>query len=202
MMRAVLLALFILALPVVAQGQTRHNLTEGEILRGHFTQERHLKGFAAPLKSEGSFTLAPGQGLIWRTEKPFAIATVITAGGLAQEVNGNQTMKMPAAKMPFLSRLYAMLGGALAGNWRSLDEDFHLTQSGDDSDWRLEMIPKHPDNLAMPFRSIAIAGRQFVDTVILTKPDDDFDKLIFSNQALSAGPPTADEAATLKAAGL
>jgi hypothetical protein len=111
-------------------------------------------------------------------------------------------MKMPAAKLPFLSRLYAMLGGALAGDWRSLEEDFNLMQSGDDSDWRLEMIPKRPDNVAMPFRSISIAGRQFVETVILTKPDEDFDKLTFSDQILSAGPLAAEEAAALKAAGL
>lgn len=202
MIHRFLLALLIAALPLVAQAQTRHNLTDGEVLRGRFTQERHLKGFAAPLKSEGSFVLAPGQGLIWRTEKPFAISTVITAGGLAQEVNGNQTMKMPAAKLPFLSRLYAMLGGALAGDWKNLDEDFNLTQSGNDADWRLDMVPKHPDNVAMPFRSIAIAGRQFVESVTLTKPDDDFDKLTFFDQALSAGSLAADEAAALKAAGL
>lgn len=202
MIRGLLLACILWCLPLAAQAQTRHNLAEGEVLRGKFVQERHLKGFAAPLKSEGTYVLAPGHGLIWRTEKPFAVVTIITAGGFAQEVNGNQTMKMPAAKLPFLARLYAMLGGALAGDWQALGDDFNLTASGDDSDWSLQMVPKRADNVAMPFRNIVIAGKRFVESVMLTKPDDDFDKLRFFDQVLSPGPLSVEEDSALKAAGL
>src|SRR5215475_1777275 len=53
-------------------------LREGQILRGHFEQERHLEGFQAPVKSTGTFLLVPGRGLVWRTEAPFAVTTVIS----------------------------------------------------------------------------------------------------------------------------
>ena len=75
-MRRLILAL--VCLPGMASAQT---LEVGQVLRGHFVQERHLKGFNAPLRTEGSFVLAPGKGLIWRAEKPFAVTTVITAAG-------------------------------------------------------------------------------------------------------------------------
>ncbi len=57
-------------------------LKKGQILRGRFEQFRTLKGFGAPLKSAGSFTLAVERGLIWRAETPFAMMTVMTGNGL------------------------------------------------------------------------------------------------------------------------
>ncbi len=86
-------------------------LTTGQVLRGRFVQERHMRGFNAPLRSEGHFVLAPGKGLIWRAEKPFSVTTIITAAGLVQEAGGTETLHLPSAKLPFLSRLYDLLGG-------------------------------------------------------------------------------------------
>lgn len=194
---ALAFALFMALLQVGAAAAPR--IAEGEVLRGRFVQERHLKGFAAPLRSEGTFMLAPGRGLIWKTEKPFAITTVITAAGLVQEVNGNQTLHMPAAKLPFLSRLYQMLGGALAGDWRALEDDFILAREGDEENWRLGLTPRKTDVMTMPFRSIAVAGTRFVNEVTLTKPDGDFDRLTFLDQVLSAAPLSADESLALDA---
>lgn len=174
---------------------------EGEVLRGRFVQERHLTGFAAPLRSEGQFTLAPGRGLIWKTEKPFAIATIITASGLIQQVEGNQTLHLPAAKLPFLSRLYHMLSGALAGDWLGLEDDFSLTRQGSDEDWRLHLLPKQADSLVMPFRAIAVSGKRFAEVVTLTKPDGDFDRLTFHDQVLTSTPLTAEETAALISVG-
>lgn len=198
MIRVLLAAVFGMALSLAALGATAApRIAEGEVLRGRFIQERHLKGFAAPLRSEGQFLLAPGRGLIWKTEKPFAVTTVITEAGLVQEVNGSETLRMPAAKLPFLSRLYQMLGGALAGDWRALETDFTLARDGNEDDWRLALTPKKADDMMMPFRAIAVSGTRFVNEVTLTKPDDDFDKLTFLDQALSSGPLTAEESAAL-----
>ena len=66
-----------------AERSERVRTTEnGQILRGRFEQFRTLKGFGAPLKSAGSFTLAVERGLIWRAETPFAMMTVMTGNGL------------------------------------------------------------------------------------------------------------------------
>jgi outer membrane lipoprotein-sorting protein len=184
--------LMLVILASVAMAQAAPRIGEGDVLRGRFVQERHLQGFTAPLRSEGSFVLAPEHGLIWKTEKPFAVTTVITEAGLTQTVDGSQVLHMAAAKLPFLSHLYRMLGGALAGNWEELGKDFTVARRGDDNDWQLELRPKRTDGLAMPFRSIALKGTRFVDEVTLTKANGDFDRLTFLDQALSA-PLTAEE---------
>jgi hypothetical protein len=173
-------------------------IAPGEVLRGAFVQERHLEGFNAPLHSEGHFVLVPGRGLIWHVEKPFDITTIITSAGLVQKVGGNETTHLASAKVPFLSHLYDMLGGALGGDWQALETDFTVERFGDPLHWQVRLTPrKTGDELAMPFASIAASGERFVQSVEMTKPDGDADVLTFLDQVLNGSPLSAAEATTL-----
>ncbi len=179
-----------------------HTLAEGSILHGRFVQERRLEGFKQPLRSEGRFMLAPGRGLIWQSEKPFALTTVITSAGLVQEVGGSEPMRMPTSRLPFLAKLYDMLGGAMAGNWQALEREFTVVRQGDDTAWRVELQPKTAaDPTAMPIQTIRIAGRRFVERVEIIKKGGDADVLNFAGQTLSDTPPSEAEAALLAGVG-
>jgi hypothetical protein len=188
---ALVLVLLIL-LPNLAMAAGMRPLAAGEALRGRFVQERFLKGFAAPLRTEGHFVLSPGRGLIWSAESPFAITTVITPAGLTQEVQGTPRLRMAAAQLPFLSKLYAVLGGALAGDWKALDGLFVSERgagdSGSQDEWRMVLIPVNAGDAAMPFSRITVTGDRFVGTVQLDKRDGDQDRLTFLDQALVTGP--------------
>ncbi|AWK86263.1 outer membrane lipoprotein carrier protein LolA [Azospirillum thermophilum] len=197
----VLLALLALAETAFAAPPEPATLGEGQVLRGRFVQERHLKGFQAPLKSEGHFTLVPGRGLLWRTDTPFAVTTVMSPSGIVQEVRGTETMRLPASKLPFLSRLYAMLGGALGGDLKALESMFAVVREADASGWRLVLTPLKADDPAMPIRSITLKGARLVEEVEIAKPDGDFDRLRFLDQDLTAGPPAAEEVQLLGSAG-
>jgi len=194
-MRRRLILAALAALPVRADAVTP--LSPGQVLRGRFVQERHLKGFDAPLRTQGRFVLAANKGLIWQAETPFAITTVITAAGLVQEANGTETMRLPTARLPFLSHLYAMLSGALSGDWHALDPDFTVTRTGDAPHWQADLTPKHPDATGMPFTHITVAGTQFVDQVHMDKPNGDSDQLTFLDQTLSRSPLSPEEGRTL-----
>ncbi len=169
----------------------------GQILRGRFVQTRRLQGFARPLVTEGRFALAPGQGLIWRAEKPFAITTVMSAAGLVQETRGTETLRLPAARLPLLARLYDMLGGALGGDWHALERDFSVLRTGDAAAWQVVLTPRVTDSIAMPFQAITAHGGCFVDAVDLAKPGGDTDRLEFLDQTLAPGPLGAGEEAAL-----
>jgi hypothetical protein len=199
MTRLVFLLLIFLMGPPAAFAEGPAHLAEGQVLRGQFVQERHLQGFENPLRSEGRFVLAPGHGLIWQTEKPFAITTVITAAGLAQEVNGNQTLKLEASKLPFHNQLYDMLSGALTGDWAKLEAGFTVTRSGDEQHWQVALKPRKADDPGMPFTAIDVTGSQLIDEILLTKPNGDFDKLSFHDQAISDQPLSAAEMAAFAA---
>ena len=194
--RAVLAGAGLLALRP-AGAAPRLVLHPGQVLRGRFVQERHLQGFDAPLRSSGSFTLAPGQGLIWRAETPFAVTTIITAAGLVQDVSGSETMRLSAARLPYMSQLYAMLNGALAGDLHGLEASFTLNTTSDATGWRYDLTPKHPDDPMMPFQEIVVRGTALVDRVEMRRRGGDSDTLTFQDQTVSDGPLTADEAAAL-----
>lgn len=186
--------------PAIADGIQA--LGPDEFLRGQFVQERVLQGFAAPLRSEGSFVLAPGQGLIWRAEKPFSVTTVMTQAGLGQQSEGETTLNLPASRAPFLAGLYDMLSGALAGDWRGLERDFVIEKSESEGKWILQLTPRHgAASDAMPIVSIEVSGAAFVEHVEIVKQGGDQDNLSFLAQQRSKRPLDADEVQLLKAVG-
>jgi len=176
-------------------------LAEGQVLRGRFEQLRFLQGFRAPLKSSGTFFLAPGRGLIWKTEAPFALTTVMSPAGLVQEVGGRETMRMPSSRIPFMSKLYAMLGGALTGDWEGLSSTFNITHKADGKGWRVKLEPIHADDPAMPIRAIDLHGSRFLEDVDVIKLDGDRDHLVFLDQKLETASPTPEESELLARAG-
>lgn len=168
---------------------------KGEVLRGLFDQQRILAGLEKPVLSHGRFVLAPGRGLIWQVEAPFEIVTVITPDGLQQKVTGGATTRIPADRLPFLRRLFELLGGSLAGDWAMLQRQFRVTRSGDAAGWTARLEPRSSEGLGMPFTSIRLKGSRFVEQVELLKSNGDRDLLTFRGQTLTPGPPKPDEAA-------
>jgi Outer membrane lipoprotein carrier protein LolA-like len=176
-------------------------LAEGQVLRGRFEQLRFLQGFQAPLKSSGTFFLAPGLGLIWKTETPFALTTVMSPAGLVQEVSGRETMRMPSARIPFMSKLYAILGGALTGDWEGLSSAFTITRKVEGKGWRMKLEPIKADDPGMPIRAIDLRGSRFLEDVEVMKVNGDRDRLVFLNQKLETTSPTPEESKLLARAG-
>jgi hypothetical protein len=180
------IALFLLTLllPAAAFGAEPQPVPPGQMLQGRFVQERALAGIPRPLRSEGRFLLVPGTGLIWRAEKPFASVTVITPGGLTQAVSDQQTLNLPATRLPFLKPFYDMLSGALAGDWKAIEQNFTVTREDQGPNWGVRLLPKTAD-ASMPFESIRLSGTTFVDSVEIAKSGGDQERLVFTDQTLA-----------------
>jgi hypothetical protein len=172
-------------------------LKDGQVLRGRFEQERFLKGFESPLKTTGSFTLVAGKGLIWRAETPFPVTTVMSPAGLVQEVDGKKTMSLASTRVPFMTKLYSMMSGALIGNWSDLESTFKVVRAGDAKKWELRLTPLAANDPAMPIKAIVVRGKRLVEDVVVTRPDGDHDHLRFSGQSLDTAAPMSEELALL-----
>lgn len=203
MKRRVLLALPLALIVGAAQAAPEPKaIPSGQVLTGRFTQERTLAGIPKPLRNEGRFTLAPGQGLIWRAEKPFESITVITPGGLTQSVSEQQTLNLPATRLPFLKPFYDMLSGGLAGDYRAMEQNFTVTREDSEQMWGVRLTPKKAGDPANgPIESIRLTGRDLVETVEIAKTGGDKEKLVFSDQKLSPGPVPPDEARLFESVG-
>jgi hypothetical protein len=174
-------------------------LKKGQILRGRFEQFRTLKGFGAPLKSSGSFTLAVERGLIWRTEAPFAMMAIMTRNGLIQRSEGGADTKLPADRVPFMTQLYNMMGGMLGGDWVAMDTTFSKTSKDTKTGWQVTFTPLQQDSAGFPLQSIVVTGRQHVDDVVMAKPNGDQDRIVFAQPRITSGDLTAEEGALLDA---
>jgi hypothetical protein len=187
--------------PAEAAEATPRTLAAGEMLRGRFVQERELTGFSKVLRSEGHFVLIGGRGLIWSAEAPFRNTTVITAGGIVQVVNGQEAMRLPAARLPVISRFYDVLSGALSGDTRALQHDFTVERSADEARWHLLLSPARANDPALgQVKTIALSGATLVEQVDITKAEGDADHLRFLDQVVGPLALTAEESALLDSA--
>jgi hypothetical protein len=200
MIRCLILILLLLTLPVRAfaieapDGQVF--LDDNTVLRGRFTEERHMKGLDA-LQSSGHFIVAPAHGLIWNTDKPLPTSTIVTPNGLAQDIGGI-ILKLPAKH---LHHLYEMVDAALAGDWSRLEADFIITPSRNGEHWQMVLTARDNSKSKLPYDSITVSGTQFVESIAMIKDSESYDRLSFSDAILTRVPLTANESAVFKEVG-
>jgi hypothetical protein len=181
------------------QAQTL-TLASGEVLRGRFTQQRFLQGFTSPLTSTGSFVLAPGRGVLWRAEAPFAMITAMGPGGIVQRIVGGATTHYPASRLPAIVRLYEVFGAALSGDWQKLAAVFDVRREGTDTAWTVTLTPRGTGNDNLPLRNVVVRGGRYVDSVEVTRTNGDWDRIEFSQQAPSRAPLDAETSELLDTA--
>jgi hypothetical protein len=151
------------------------------------------------LKSEGSFIVAAGKGLIWKVERPFVTVTVITPSGLVQSTQGTETLRLPAARIPFIARFYDMLSGTMTGDLSGLKQQFDVVATSSSAHWSLQLTPKIPTAGSaagpqdMPIQRLDLTGGQYVQSVEIHRQNGDSDLLKFFDQHLDTQPLSAEE---------
>jgi hypothetical protein len=201
MNRVLIAAIAIVALSSVSFAQLAMGptLAAGQTLHGRFVQARNLKGISSTLKSEGSFVLAPGKGLIWRIEDPIQTVTIITPDGIRQIIHGYEVQRIDAAKVPFVAHFYDMLDGALMGDWTAMRHDFAVQTKGDRAAWRTILTPVRPnDPIAGMLSSIVITGGKMVDGVEINRANGDSERIAFLDQTVSGVALSGDDARLLE----
>ncbi|MBF0098043.1 MAG: outer membrane lipoprotein carrier protein LolA [Magnetococcales bacterium] len=190
MMRTAPLLLFLAVFGVITVLQAEPLIKEGEILRGRFLMDRHLQGFNKPLRSEGTIVIAPGKGLVWKTEKPFPAIVAIGVQGIHQYVNNDKTFSITTNQFPFLNTLRQLFEQALTGNEAGLERYFSLQQEGNTA-----ILDKRPDaGIDWPLKKLLVRRNQgFVESVALFKENGDRDEIHFLEQTITLASPTSEE---------
>jgi hypothetical protein len=175
------LMFLLLALPFAARaieappGQAY--IDANKILRGRFVEAHQMNDAKGSAYSSGHFVVAPAHGLIWGTEKPIPTSTIITPNGLVQDIGGI-AVKLPRKN---LRHLYDMVGGALAGDWSGLENDFAVTRSGNADHWQMLLTPRQSDHAQMPYATITVSGGRFVENIVMARANGNYDMLSFTD---------------------
>ncbi len=138
-------------------------------------------------------------GWVWTVEKPLPLNVTVTPVGLTQGIGSFPPMKFSAQRYPFLRDVSAMIGNAVSGNWRELEEDFTITRKPDGAKgWLAKLVPKRK---TIPFHGLVLYGDETVRRAVLTRRDNGRDIVKFHDHTASAAPPTAPEIAAFAKTG-
>ena len=166
------LALWLLfAAPALAfdLAELSEQLSQPEVVRGHFVQEKNLRDLPLALTSQGQFVLAKAHGLLWYLQKPLQQDFRITANNISQRTeNGWLTLPGHSASAQ-QNRLFLAV---LQGNSQALEHDFDLTLNGSADNWQLSLIPRGL-LLKQVFSRIEISGGSLVERIELHEVQGD-----------------------------
>ena len=166
------------------------------VLRGNFTEDRQLPGFKAPLHSSGNFTVT-AEGILWQTSQPFASIMIMTESGIIQQVNGEETLNLSAARLPFFAKMHKTIKGMMQGDWQLMEQAFIITHKENKNTWQAHLVTRQKD-AAMPISEMTVTGSRFVEDVVMKRSDGSLDSLHFHEQTISVTPLTAAEKSALQ----
>lgn len=173
--------------------EVARRLTSAALQRGRFEQEKHLSGFAKPLKSQGDYLLVRRRGVIWRTAKPFASQLVLTQDAIA----GSDGMRLDASKEPGVRVVTTLMLALLDGDLRQLAGHFELqVELKGAQGWRAQLRPKAP-SLAKLFAAIEIEGDRQLRRIQLNEAQGDRTLIRFDEQQAQPAAPSPQEDAQL-----
>lgn len=145
-----------------------------------FSQEKHIKVLAKPLKSSGYLLLANNDAVVWQTLKPIKSTTLISESDLKQFNKNNQLVSLPANADTETSQLISSTFLAiLSGNLNDLHANFELVVVCDQATWDINLIPTDP-SIQRLLKHIQIKGSTHIERLSFTEANDDTTKLLFT----------------------
>ncbi|MEX2451669.1 MAG: LolA-related protein [Rhodospirillales bacterium] len=177
-------------------------LKAGDVIRGEFRHEKHLKGVPKPLVSEGRFILVVPQGLIWFAERPFKFTTVIAPAGIVQVLEGQDPIRLPDTVSTAIASLRDMITATLTGDWKVLQATFDMKVETTATGWSRVFTPRSRSvGMGEHIAEIRLTGADLVQSIKITKVTGDIERLVFLNQNLTRAPVSAAEAELFRLVG-
>lgn len=173
----------------------RARLVQAPVLRGAFEQEKRLKGFRNPLRSQGDFLLARDRGIVWNTRKPFASTLLLGKDRLqTRQPDGRKQDVIAAGNSQALGVANSLMLALVGGNVDSLQESFDVRESvAADGSWSLALVPKRGP-LRKAFQRIELQGDRYVRRVQLIELRGDITDIRFSGIVDTPAQLSQDEA--------
>lgn len=156
-------------------------LAQHQIVRGDFTQLRHIEMFEQPLSSQGQFTLSKEQGLLWQQSTPFPVNLVLTKDKLRQTFAGQQPQVITAKDNPMAFYFSHVFLAVFHGDTEALKQQFEIAFNVDQGEWTIELTPKQAPLNAV-FNTITLVGSDDINGLTLQEIRGDKTEILFTDQ--------------------
>nr|WP_217477614.1 outer membrane lipoprotein carrier protein LolA [Stutzerimonas stutzeri] len=160
--------------------QLDRQLREPAVIRGNFTQEKHLRALPQPLVSTGTFVLARDLGLLWLLREPLQQDYRISPSGVARR---DASGWHPALQQGAAARQNALFLAVLRGDTEALQHDFELALSGTAERWTLTLTPRSK-LLGQIFTRIIIQGGLTAERIELLETQGDSTLLLLTDSQI------------------
>lgn len=150
-----------------------------------FTQERQLKLFAEPLKSEGVMLIGEPDQIRWETTAPFQSILLANHKSVAQfEQNDGKWEKLKLGFPQMLKRVMDQMVLMNQGKLDALTADFAITVATNQSLAVLTLVPKDANVRTMLAALEIRMPPDFSATreVVMHEPGGDFTRIIFTRE--------------------
>lgn len=125
---------------------------------GEFTQTKTISAGGRQLKSMGKFIFCP-LGIMWRTEKPFPSALILTPSDMIQVSGNGSRSVMSGQDNQIFANISQTLSSVFSGNAGELKKRFDCDFSaGADGAWSVTLVPKDA-TIASVMTSLTLRGR-------------------------------------------
>jgi len=171
----------------------------------NFAQERQLKLFTEPLKSEGVMLISEPDQIRWETTAPFQSILLANHKSVAQfEQNDGKWEKLKMGFPELLKRVMDQMVLMNQGKLEALTADFTITVATNRSLAVLTLVPKDENVRAMLASLEVRMPPDFSATreVVMHEPGGDFTRIIFTRERRNVTFPagTFDQAKPLEIA--
>ena len=138
-----------------------------------FTELRESRWLAAPIKSSGTMRSSV-TSLEKRVEQPRLEIWRILDDRMQVSMPGSDSVKeILLDQAPAAAALANTLRRVMAGDLDALTKDFQLKLSGDESEWGVQLIPRHAD-VARQLKQIALQGAgQRLSVIVIVETQGD-----------------------------
>ncbi len=162
--------------------QLQQQLANHQVVRGDFTQTRHMQMFDAPLTSQGQFLLSSQYGLWWQQTTPFPTSLVLTKNTLSQQVGSEPAQVLNVSDNPMVFYFSHVFLSLFQGDTETLQQQFDLKlSSSPSSQWELSLTPKSAP-LNKVFSQINIEANDYINRIELVEIRGDRTEINFINQ--------------------
>ncbi|MBB5205766.1 hypothetical protein HNQ51_003093 [Inhella inkyongensis] len=190
--RHLLMALVPLPLAANPVAEVQRRLQQAALVRGRFEQDKHIAGFAKPLRSSGDYLLLRGKGLLWRTRQPFASQLALTRDAIRGD-----GVQLDANKEPGVRVVTQLMLALLDGNLAALEAQFTLQAEAVGAQaWRAQAQPR-AGALAKLFQRIELEGDRQLRRIQLIEAQGDRTTIRFDEQQREPAAATPEEAQAL-----
>lgn len=163
------------------------------VMRGRFTQEKHLAELDGALVSKGRLVVVRGRGLIWQVEQPVSTRLVITREALTERTDGRETSRIMVAEQPGLAVVAALLPALFEGDMNRLQQFFDIEDRETENGRTTITLSPATAGVGEFVKQVKIEGTDRIERLRIDRPGGDYSVINLESATLSRDGLSADE---------